>query len=107
MTDSRAATASIADRVRPIAAGAPVVGVHFLGSTPVFVLGEQADQLAPGPPWQAVRAFGNVLRRAYDQVDPARIWEIATRDLPSLAAVVEAALRRLDEATGIGSPANG
>ena len=61
-------------------------------------LGSQADELAPGLPWPAVRAFGNVLRHAYDQVDPARIWEIATGDLPAMAVAAEAALRRLDEA---------
>jgi WD40 repeat protein len=33
---------SLADRVRPIAANASIVGVHFLGATPVFVLGEEA-----------------------------------------------------------------
>ncbi len=37
------------------------------------------DALAPRLPWQAVRPFRDVLRHAYDQVDPARIWEIATR----------------------------
>ena len=58
-------------------------------------LGEAADELAPGPPWKAVRALGNVLRHAYDQVDPTRIWEIVTQDLPPMAAAVEAALRRL------------
>ena len=58
-------------------------------------LGDSADELAPGPPWKAVRALGNVLRHAYDQVDPARIWEIATQDLPLMAAAVEAALKRL------------
>jgi len=57
-------------------------------------LGRQADELAPGPSWHAVRAFGNVLRHAYDQVDPARIWEIVTRDQPDLAAAAEAALTR-------------
>ena len=61
-------------------------------------LGSQADELAPGLPWPAVRAFGNVLRHAYDQVDPARIWEIATGDLPRMAAAAEAALHRLDKA---------
>jgi len=61
-------------------------------------LGSQADALAPGPPWQAIRAFGNVLRHAYDQVDPARIWEIATRDLPALATAAREALQRLDVA---------
>jgi WD40 repeat protein len=32
---------SLADRGRPVAAGAPVVGAHFLNGTPVFVLGEE------------------------------------------------------------------
>ena len=58
-------------------------------------LGRQADELAPGPPWHAVRAFGNVLSHAYDQVDRARIWEIATRDLPQIATAAELALQRL------------
>ena len=42
LSDTTAPIPSLADRVRPIAAGAPVVGVHFLGKTPVFVLGEEA-----------------------------------------------------------------
>ena len=41
MTDTTTPLPSLADRVRPVAAGAPVVGVHFLGATPVFVLGEE------------------------------------------------------------------
>jgi len=41
-------TPSVADRVRLIAAGAPVVGAHFLGSTAVFVLGEEALLFAAG-----------------------------------------------------------
>ena len=32
---------SLADRVRPIDADATIVGVHFFGATPVFVLGEE------------------------------------------------------------------
>jgi WD40 repeat protein len=39
---SDAAIPSLADRVRPIDAGATIVGVHFFGTTPVFVLGEEA-----------------------------------------------------------------
>ena len=39
MSDTPAA--SLADRTRLVTAGAPVVGVHFLGSTAVFVLGEE------------------------------------------------------------------
>ncbi len=41
MSDITAPIPSLADRVRSVAAGAAVVGVHFFGSTPVFVLGEQ------------------------------------------------------------------
>lgn len=33
---------SLADRVRPIKADAPVVGVHFFATAPVFVLGDEA-----------------------------------------------------------------
>jgi WD40 repeat protein len=35
------AVASIVERTRPIAAGAPVVGAYFLGRTAVFALGEE------------------------------------------------------------------
>jgi uncharacterized protein with HEPN domain len=58
-------------------------------------LGDAADELAPGPPWKSVRALGNVLRHAYDHVDPARIWEIVTQDLPQMRTAVEAGLERL------------
>jgi WD40 repeat protein len=37
-----AETRSVADRTRPVAAGAPVVGACFLKSTAVFVLGDEA-----------------------------------------------------------------
>jgi WD40 repeat protein len=33
---------SLTDRLRQVSAGAPVVGVHFLGEAPVFVLGDEA-----------------------------------------------------------------
>jgi WD40 repeat protein len=42
VSDQRAATPSLIDRVRPVAADASIVGVHYLGATPVFVLGEDA-----------------------------------------------------------------
>ena len=32
---------SVTDRAKPVAAGAPVVGIHFLGDRAVFVLGEE------------------------------------------------------------------
>jgi WD40 repeat protein len=42
MSDTTAPLPSLAERVRPVDAGATVVGVHFLKATPVFVLGEAA-----------------------------------------------------------------
>jgi len=42
VSDTQTPTPSLADRVRLVNAGAPVVGVHFLGSAPVLVLGEEA-----------------------------------------------------------------
>src|SRR6266699_7322660 len=47
MTDPRANIPSVAERTRPVKAGAPVVAAHFLGQTAVFVLGEGALVLAP------------------------------------------------------------
>jgi WD40 repeat protein len=47
MTDVRPDTASVADRIRPVAANGAVAAVHFLGETPVFVLGEESVVLAP------------------------------------------------------------
>jgi WD40 repeat protein len=41
VTDTRNNAASIVERIRKVDAGAPVVGLHFLGATAVFVLGEE------------------------------------------------------------------
>ena len=42
MSDTQNSIPSIADRVKPVAAGAPVVAVHFLKGRAAFVLGEEA-----------------------------------------------------------------
>ena len=47
MSDTTAPIPSLADRVRPVAAGGAIVGVHFLRETPVFVLGEEALLFVP------------------------------------------------------------
>ena len=62
---------SLADRVRAVSAGAPVVGVHFLKSTPVFVLGEEALLFAAeeGERRVAVHAGGILVSKS----DGARI----------------------------------
>jgi uncharacterized protein with HEPN domain len=43
-----------------------------------------AEALAPEQPWQAIRSLGNVLRHAYDGVDPGVIWRVVRDDLESL-----------------------
>ncbi len=47
MTEARDNVASLVERTEVIAAGAPVVAAHFLGSTAVLVLGEEALLMAP------------------------------------------------------------
>ena len=47
MSDLRPDTPSVVERTKPVEAGAAVVGVHFLGSTAVFVLAEEALLLVP------------------------------------------------------------
>lgn len=58
-------------------------------------LGTEAEALAPGPPWRAIRDLGNVLRHAYDGVDPAVIRRIVCDDLGTLKEAVERALKDL------------
>jgi WD40 repeat protein len=47
MSEIRAETASVVDRIRPIALGGAVVAVHFFADTPVFVLAEETVVFAP------------------------------------------------------------
>ena len=42
MSDSKSDIPSVVERTRPVNADAPIVAAHFLGSTAMFVLGEQA-----------------------------------------------------------------
>ena len=41
-TEARGPIPSVTDRVKPVAAGTPVVAAHFVGERAVFVLGEEA-----------------------------------------------------------------
>ena len=61
MTDTTAPLPSLAGRVRACDAGAPVVGVHFLARTPVFVLGEEALLFAPEQGEKRVRVHGGAI----------------------------------------------
>jgi WD40 repeat protein len=68
MTDTTTPIPSLADRVRPIDAGATIVGVHFLGATPVFVLGEEHLLFAGDEEKRAAVHGGGILASASDGV---------------------------------------
>ncbi|MEO8715032.1 MAG: HepT-like ribonuclease domain-containing protein [Acetobacteraceae bacterium] len=56
-------------------------------------LGDTAVALCPDIPWREVRGLGNRLRHDYDTIDTVRIWLLVERDLPTLKAACEVALR--------------
>jgi WD40 repeat protein len=68
MSDTRAETVSVVERTRLIAAGGAVAGVHFLGRTVAFVLGEEAIMLATpkGEPRRVTVHGGTILATATD-----------------------------------------
>lgn len=66
MSDTQAPIPSLADRVRSLSAGAPIVGVHFFGSTPVFVLGEEALLFAGDTEFRVAVHTGAILASASD-----------------------------------------
>jgi uncharacterized protein with HEPN domain len=47
-------------------------------------------------PWQRVADLGNVLRHAYQDINPDIIWSIAKNDLAPLQAFVEKVMREED-----------
>jgi WD40 repeat protein len=67
LTDTRD-TPSVVERTRLVAVDAPVVGLHFLGDTAVFVLSEEALLLAPlgGEPKRVGVHGGGILTSASD-----------------------------------------
>jgi WD40 repeat protein len=67
MTDTPQTLPSLADRVRRSDAGATIVGVHCLGRTPVFVLGEEALLFAADDGERRVKVHGGgILASACD-----------------------------------------
>ena len=68
MSATRNGIASVVDRTRAVDAAAAVVAAHFLGSTAIFVLGEESLLLVPreGEPRTVVAHAGAILASATD-----------------------------------------
>jgi WD40 repeat protein len=66
VSDTSAPVPSLADRVRAVSTDAATVGVHFLGATPVFVLGEEALLFAGNPERRVSIHGGAILAGASD-----------------------------------------
>ena len=66
----------------------------------VIRLGDQAEELMPGQPWQRMRGFGNRLRHNYDSIEEDRLFEIVKNDLPALCAHATTALENLRKSEG-------
>jgi len=98
MSDVTNSVSSLADRVRMLDAGGTVVGVHVLGSTPVFVLGEEALLFAgKGGERRAAIHAGAILSSA---ADPERIvtggddGRVIATDIDGEASVIAADAKR-------------
>jgi uncharacterized protein with HEPN domain len=63
-------------------------------------LGEEADDIAPGPPWADIRGLGNQLRHEYHNIQLAIIWEIINDDLQPLGEACRKAIAD-DEEGGV------
>jgi WD40 repeat protein len=61
MTEAHANTVSVAERARRHQAEAPIVGVHFLGESALFVLGEEALLLSDGDAWHRMTVHGGAI----------------------------------------------
>jgi WD40 repeat protein len=66
VSDTQAPIPSLTDRVRHVTADVAVVGVHFLGATPVFVLGEESLLFAGETERRVAVHAGAILSSASD-----------------------------------------
>lgn len=59
-------------------------------------LGDLAEAEMPDLDWRGIRDIGNVLRHAYDRLEPKAIWAIVTTLLDPLFLSTKATLARLE-----------
>ena len=58
-------------------------------------LGDRAVALCPEADWKAIRAIGNVLRHAYDRLDPVVLKQTLDDELAELEPLVQRAVRQM------------
>ncbi len=51
----------------------------------------------PQVPWRSIADLGNVLRHAYQHIDPGILWDISRTQLPALKAVVSEMIQALNK----------
>ncbi len=76
------------DEVRMLAV---VKSIEVIGEASTKV-SEVTQQAIPGINWRGIRQIRNRLIHGYDTIDPARVWNALTREVPPLIAEIERAL---------------
>ena len=75
------------------------MSMEVLNVAPIVIDDEKRPRRLTGfkHPFRVFKALGNRLRHEYDGLRVERLWEIVTRDLPSLEADCRGALERLQD----------
>lgn len=59
-------------------------------------LGDFVEDQMPDMDWPGVRGLGNVIRHAYDQLEPKALWAIVTTKLEPLRVATRETLNRFE-----------
>lgn len=76
---------------------AVVKSIEVIGEASTKVSDATQQQL-PAIDWSGIRQMRNRLIHGYDTIDPARVWDALSIDVPPLIAGLEAALASWPEA---------
>lgn len=58
-------------------------------------LSEEVKDRDPSLPWSEMKGLRNIVAHAYHRVDPARVWQVVTRDLPETQEKIQALLEEV------------
>jgi uncharacterized protein with HEPN domain len=57
-------------------------------------LGDEAEQLCPGPDWKGFCRMGDILRHGYHKVDDEIVWNTVKDELPVMRVAIVKALKQ-------------